>query len=124
MPAGHEAGTAMALSDWWNRLWHRRRGCREVPVVVWTRADCPLCDDAITLLQAAARRWRLRVELRDLNADPVARRNHEHWIPVVEIDGRVRFRGRVNPVLLERLLAATATLETPESFPSQGRAEA
>jgi len=30
-------------------------------------------------------------------------------VPVVEIDGTIRFRGRVDPMLLQRLLAVAAT---------------
>lgn len=70
-------------------------------VVVYTRAGCHLCDDAEQLLRAAG----LAPRMVDIDADDALRALHTAWVPVVEIDGVVRFRGRIEPVLLRRLLA-------------------
>lgn len=70
-------------------------------VVLYTRAGCHLCDDAAELLRAHG----LAPQLIDIDADPVLRAAHHEWVPVVEIDGVIRFRGRIEPVLLRRLLA-------------------
>lgn len=70
-------------------------------VVVYTRDGCHLCDDAAQLLRAHG----LVPRLVDIDADPALRAVHHEWVPVVEIDGVVRFRGRIEPVLLRRLLA-------------------
>ena len=40
----------------------------------------------------------------DTDGELVAR--YGEWVPVVTVNGKVRFRGGVNPVLLERLLRA------------------
>ena len=40
--------------------------------------------------------------------DAELRALHGDWVPVVTVDGKVRFRGGVNPRLLERLLRAEA----------------
>jgi hypothetical protein len=40
----------------------------------------------------------------DIDTDPALRAEFDTCVPVVEIDGRVRFRGRVDEVLLRRLL--------------------
>ncbi len=40
----------------------------------------------------------------DIDADPALVAKFNECVPVVEIDGKIRFRGRVNEVLLERLL--------------------
>jgi hypothetical protein len=40
----------------------------------------------------------------DIDADPELREQFDQWVPVVEIDGQVRFRGKVEPRLLRRLL--------------------
>ena len=40
----------------------------------------------------------------DVDADPQLRERFNECVPVVEIDGRIRFRGRVNPRLLRRLI--------------------
>ena len=40
----------------------------------------------------------------DVDADPALAKQYGECVPVVTIDGKVRFRGRVNAVLLERML--------------------
>jgi hypothetical protein len=44
----------------------------------------------------------------DIDADPALRKRYTDCVPVVEIDGRERFRGRVNEVLLRRIVAASS----------------
>lgn len=69
-------------------------------VILYTRTGCHLCDEAhATLLQHG-----LRPTLLDIDDDPALREQFNTCVPVVEIDGRVRFRGKVDPVLLRRLL--------------------
>jgi glutaredoxin len=70
-------------------------------VVLYTRQGCHLCDEAAAVL----RRHGLRPEAVDIDADPALRQRYTDCVPVVEIDGRERFRGRVNEVLLRRILA-------------------
>jgi predicted thioredoxin/glutaredoxin len=41
----------------------------------------------------------------DIDAHPALREKFHTCVPVVEIDGKVRFRGQVDPILLRRLLA-------------------
>lgn len=69
-------------------------------VVLYTRAGCHLCDDARDLLV----RHGLLPESVDIDADPQLRARYDTCVPVVVIDGVERFRGRVNEVLLRRLL--------------------
>lgn len=69
-------------------------------VVLYTRAGCHLCDDALHLLEEAG----VEPQSVDIDADPQLRERFDTCVPVVEIDGRIRFRGRVDPVLLKRLL--------------------
>jgi hypothetical protein len=58
------------------------------------------------VLKDAQQRFGFAIEEVDIDGDPelVARYNTE--VPVVAVDGKVRFRGVVNPALLERLLRA------------------
>jgi len=70
-------------------------------VVLYTRKGCHLCDDALAIL----RRHRLSPRLVDIDSDPALRERYNECAPVVEIDGKERFRGRVNEMLLSRLLA-------------------
>lgn len=69
-------------------------------VVLYTRRGCHLCDEAKDVLLRAGVRPR---EI-DIDADPELVRRFNDCVPVVEFDGRQRFRGRVNEVLLRRLL--------------------
>jgi glutaredoxin len=73
-------------------------------VVLYTRQGCHLCDDALVVLL----RHGLQPRLVDIDAEPALREKYNECVPVVEIDGKVRFRGRVNEVLLARLLAHPA----------------
>jgi glutaredoxin len=71
----------------------------DLPVVVYTRQGCHLCDDAYALLvQHGYRPEKVDVDTRSELADEFG-----NCVPVVVIDGKIRFRGRVNPVLLKRL---------------------
>jgi glutaredoxin len=69
-------------------------------VIVYTRRGCHLCDEACDLLQ----RYGLSPQLIDIDTDPELCNEYTECVPVVVIDGQVRFRGRVNEVLLKRLL--------------------
>lgn len=69
-------------------------------VIVYSRAGCHLCEDAKALLM----RHGLSVEEVDIDQDPALKARYHECIPVVLIDGVERFRGRVNEVLLQRLL--------------------
>jgi glutaredoxin len=68
--------------------------------VLYTRAGCHLCDDALDIL----RRHGLSPRLVDIDSEPDLRERYNECVPVVEIDGKERFRGRVNEMLLSRLL--------------------
>lgn len=71
-------------------------------VILYTRNGCHLCEDAAELLT----RYGLQPQEVDIDADPALRERFTTCVPVVVIDGKVRFRGRVNEVLLKRLLSA------------------
>ena len=73
-------------------------------VVVYSRAGCHLCEEAVGLLV----REGLSVTEFDIDGQPELRQKFDTCVPVVEIDGKIRFRGRVEPVLLRRLLKGSA----------------
>jgi glutaredoxin len=70
-------------------------------VVLYTRVGCHLCDDAGAVLA----RHGLEVRAIDVDSDPQLQARYNECVPVVVIDGRERFRGRVDELLLRRLLA-------------------
>ena len=68
---------------------------------------CPLCDEALAQLRRKQRRLGLAIEVQDITDDAKLMELHGQEVPVVFIEGRRRFFGRVDPVLLRR----TVTLE-------------
>ena len=73
----------------------------ERTAAVYTRSGCCLCDEAKDTLE----RYGFRVELIDIDQSPTLQNRYNECVPVVFIDGKERFRGRVNETLLRRLLA-------------------
>ena len=69
-------------------------------VVLYTRAGCHLCEEA----QKVLREFDLAPKLVDIDDDKTLRARFDACVPVVEINGRVRFRGRVEPWLLRRII--------------------
>ena len=69
-------------------------------VILYTRTGCHLCDDALATLNNHG----LDPKTVDIDADPELRDQFNTCVPVVEINGKVRFRGKVDPILLRRLL--------------------
>ncbi len=93
------------MSLWtWLTGWKRRRPLVPVEVILYTRRGCHLCDDAHAQLEDARHRWSFRLSLVDVDTDPGLVAEHGGCVPVVAINGRIRFRGRINEVLLERTL--------------------
>ncbi len=71
----------------------------------YSKANCPLCDEAMDILDEFGD-FMPPIELVDIAGNQLLEEQYGQCIPVIEIDGRVRFRGRVDPVLLKRLIAA------------------
>jgi len=69
-------------------------------VILYTRRDCHLCEDAKAILL----RFGLTPREVDIDQDENLLRQFNECVPVVEIDGKIRFRGRINEVLLRRIL--------------------
>ncbi len=92
-----------------SRLFRSSRRADHLAFTVYTRAQCCCCHKAIDLLKDAQKRHGFTIDEIDIDTDPelVAKYNTE--VPVVAVNGKVRFRGVVNPSLLERLLIAEGT---------------
>lgn len=73
-------------------------------VVVWSRADCPLCDELLEALAPLLEAHGVAGEVRDVDADPVALRRYGHKVPVVEVDGLVACHGHLDAAEVLRLL--------------------
>jgi glutaredoxin len=92
----------------WLRFWHwgRPRPLPHWRVVMYTRRGCNLCDEAWDRLQKEQRRHGFALSATDVDTDPELTARHGMHVPVVEINGKVRFRGRINEVLWRRLIDA------------------
>lgn len=80
-------------------LQHWLRKPRPRQAILYTRAGCHLCDVAAEMLHAEG----YATQIIDIDDDPELRSRFDHDVPVVEIAGRIRFRGHVDPLLLRRL---------------------
>ena len=88
------------------RLFRRCPRTEHLRFTVYSRAQCCCCHKALDLLRDYQARCGFAIEEIDIDTDPelVAKYNTE--VPVVAVNGKVRFRGVVNPALLNRLLLA------------------
>jgi glutaredoxin len=69
-------------------------------VVLYTRRGCCLCNEAKVLLE----KYGLVVSEVDIDVDPILREKFNECVPVVYIEGHERFRGRIDPRLLMRIV--------------------
>ena len=75
-------------------------------MTVYSRALCCCCHNALDVLRDAQRRFGFAIEEVDIDRDPELVSKFNTEVPVVAVNGKIRFRGVVNPALLERLLLA------------------
>ncbi len=83
-----------------------RPGRRFRSLAVYSRENCHLCDEAIELLQLYSALLPPIQEI-DIDTDPALQKRFDTEVPVVELDGKVRFKGCVSVLLLRRLIEGT-----------------
>lgn len=81
-------------------------GRRFQQLTLYSRANCPLCDEAAEILADYAL-WLPSPEEVDIDLDPQLRQQFNTTIPVLACDGKIRFRGRIDESLLRRLIEGT-----------------
>lgn len=89
-------------------------GQRFETLTVYTKANCPLCEEATEILEDYAS-YLPQTELIDIYSDPALVEKFGTCVPVVLIDGKIRFRGRINEVLLRRLIVASPAKELSQN---------
>ena len=91
----------------WNRIVGKGSG-KPLALTLYTRARCPLCDEMkAEIARADLKRLGVRPELRvvDIDGDPSLVERHGRSVPVLEIEGRVAFKGHLTAGELERRVA-------------------
>ena len=83
-----------------------RSGRRFRSLIVYSRDGCHLCDEAVELLQGYSA-WLPPIQEMDIDTDPNLQQRFNTEVPVVEFDGKIRFKGRVSELLLRRLIEGT-----------------
>ena len=74
------------------------------PVTLYTRADCPLCDEARVLLDALAERLGFTIEAVDIDANRELRARYNYAVPVVAVGGEEVGRAPIRAAALETAL--------------------
>lgn len=74
------------------------------PIVIYTRRECGLCDEAKDAVAPIAKRRGIAVELVDVDRDAELVRLYGDEVPVVFVNGRKAFKYRVDAVKLDELL--------------------
>ncbi len=79
------------------RLWPRIPRAEHLTFIVYTRAQCCCCHEALDMLKNAQERFGFVIEEVDVDGDPNLVAQFDTDVPVVALNGKVRFRGMVNP---------------------------
>lgn len=104
------------------RLLRRPPRADHLTFTVYTRAQCCCCHKALDVLKEYQARSGFTIELVDIDTDPDLVATYDTEVPVVAVNGKVRFRGVVNPALLDRLLLAESRQSSrTDGKPDEGR---
>lgn len=77
-------------------------------ITVYTREDCHLCSEAIDTIERVAASLSQPIDLDtvDVDTDPNLREKYGERVPYVTVDGRPRFKYRVDADDLRTILTA------------------
>lgn len=98
-------------------LWRRRRRGRST-LVVYVRAGCHLCAEALKAVRALQAESAVDVVLRDVDEDPTLHDRYSERVPVVTLNGREVASLHVDGERLRRALDAaghSAVFEHPRT---------
>jgi thiol-disulfide isomerase/thioredoxin len=77
-----------------------------IRITLYGRSDCPLCDAMRAVVERVARDVPIVVEHVDVDSDPALVAAYGDEVPVLCVDGRRAFAGRVDAGALRARLAA------------------
>jgi glutaredoxin len=62
-----------------------------IHVTLYSKADCPLCDEALEELEALAAKYGFSIEKVDITRDEQLYARFQHVIPVIDVEGMLLF---------------------------------
>ena len=74
------------------------------PVIVWSREECPLCEELLAALAPRLATRGVALEVRDVDADATALRRYGLKVPVVEVAGEAVCHGHLDWELVAEAL--------------------
>jgi glutaredoxin len=77
-------------------------------VTLYSKPDCPLCDEAREALDRVRERALFDLEEVDISTDEQLEAAYRERIPVIALDGRALFEFHVDELVLERRLLGGA----------------
>jgi glutaredoxin len=102
------------------RFLRRPPRAEHLTFTVYTRAQCCCCHKALDVLKGMQQRRGFAIEEVDIDGDPNLVALYDTEVPVVALNGKVRFRGVVNPALLERLVVAESATRSADDYRTEG----
>ena len=85
----------------WTRIVPRKSGA-PLALVLYTRARCPLCDEMKAEIARAGLGSRCVLREIDVDSEPALALRYGRSVPVLEIEGRAAFKGRLTAADLRR----------------------
>jgi glutaredoxin len=103
------------------RFLRRPPRAEHLTFTVYTRQQCCCCHKALDVLKDAQQRSGFAIEEVDIDRDSDLTALYDTEVPVVALNGKVRFRGVVNPALLDRLLVAESARRPNDEPKPEGK---
>lgn len=76
----------------------------KIKLQLYTKTDCPLCDEAKNSLELIATQFPIQIEEVDITANLGLFTKYKELIPVLELDGKRLFVHRIHVKTLKRQL--------------------
>ncbi len=76
----------------------------KIKLQLYTKADCPLCDEAKESLELLAAQCPIQIEEIDITANLGLFTKYKELIPVLELEGKQLFVHRIHVKILKRKL--------------------
>ncbi len=82
-------------------------------VVLYTRERCCLCDTALGVIEAVRAVTPFSLAIIDIDEDPALVARYGDKVPVIEVDGRMHAKYRLDADAFARCIAAPRASATP-----------